>query len=65
MNNTIMTYKHYIKPTITVVGFLIESGFAGTGTNTPPATTELVIAPANNDNSPSDTRQYGEHRWSW
>ena len=60
-----MTHKHYIKPTITVVGFLIESGFASSGTNTPPATTDLVIAPTSNDNSSSGTRQYGEHTWSW
>ena len=60
-----MTYKNYIKPTITVVGFLVESGFAGTGTNTSSGTTELVIAPVNKDNTSSDTRQYGEHTWSW
>ena len=60
-----MANKDYIKPTITVVGFLVESGFAGTGTNPTPETTELVIAPVTNDNSSSDTRQYGEHTWQW
>ena len=63
--NNIMTYKNYIKPTITVVGFLVESGFAGTGNNPTSETTELLIAPVNNESSSSDTRQYGEHTWSW
>ena len=65
MNNLSMTYKDYIKPTIAVVGFFVESGFAGSGDSPTSETTELFIPPVNNGNSSSDTRQYGEHTWSW